>query len=71
MILDKLRAYGKVVVRVRSRRMPDLVRMLVKRPAILLGMSAYETGLMASSQVEARLKTLAQIKAASLVGCPF
>lgn len=71
MILEKLRAYGKVVVRVRSRRVPDLVRMLVKRPAILAGMSAYETGLMASSRVETRLKTLAQIKAASLVGCPF
>ncbi len=71
MILNKLRAYGKVLVRVRSRRMPDLVRMLVKRPAILVGMSVYETGLMASSRVETRLKTLAQIKAASLVGCPF
>lgn len=71
MILEKLRAYGKVVVRVRSRRVPDLVRMLVKRPAILAGMSVYETGLMASSRVETRLKTLAQIKAASLVGCPF
>ncbi len=71
MILDKLRAYGKVVVRVRSRRVPDLLRLLAKRPAILVGMSAYETALLASGQVETRLKTLAQIKAASLIGCPF
>ncbi len=71
MILDKLRAYAKVVVRVRSRRVPDLLRLLAKRPAILVGMSAYETALLASGQVETRLKTLAQIKAASLIGCPF
>lgn len=71
MILDKLRAYGRVAVRVRSRRVPDLLWLLAKRPAILIGVSTYETALLASGQVETRLKTLAQIKAASLIGCPF
>ncbi|HZY66431.1 MAG TPA: hypothetical protein VFE21_11205 [Rubrobacteraceae bacterium] len=71
MTFDKLRAYGKVFARVRARRVPDLVRLLAKRPAIMAGVGIYETALLASGRVEVRLKTLAQIKAASLIGCPF
>lgn len=71
MTFDKLRAYGKVFARARSRKVPDLLRLLTKRPAIMAGVGAYETALMASGRVEVRLKTLAQIKASSLIGCPF
>jgi hypothetical protein len=71
MILNKLRAYGRVIARVRSRPTPDILRLLTKRPAILIGVNAYEIALLASGRVETRLKTLAQIKAASLIGCPF
>ena len=71
MTFDKLRSYGKVFARVHSRQVPDLVRLLAKRPAIMAGVGAYETALLASGRVEVRLKTLAQIKASSLIGCPF
>ena len=48
MTFDKLRAYGKVFTRVRTRRVPDLVRLLAKRPTIMAGVGAYETALLAS-----------------------
>lgn len=70
-LLDKARAYARVFRNTRYDRMPDLVRLLRRRPLILAGVSAYETGLMASSRVDARLKSLAAIKASSLIGCPF
>lgn len=71
MSFGKLRAYGRVIARARNRRMPDLLRLLMKRPAIMAGVGTYETALLASGKVDMRLKTLAQIKAASLIGCPF
>ncbi len=71
MTFNKLRDYGKIFARVRTRRVPDLVRLLAKRPMIMAGVGAYETALVASGRVGVRLKTLAQIKASSLVGCPF
>ncbi len=71
MFLDKLRAYGKTFARPRYDEAPDLLRLLLKRPAVLMGMSAYETALLVSSKVDSRLKALASIKTGSLVGCPF
>lgn len=70
-IVRKLRAYGRVMARARNRRPPDLVRLLAKRPAIMAGVSAYETGLLASGRVDGGLKALAQIKTGALIGCPF
>lgn len=67
----KLRAYGRVLGRQRYRRVPDLVRLLARRPALAAGVSAYETGLMLSSRADTRLKALAAIKTGSLIGCPF
>jgi hypothetical protein len=67
----KLRAYAKVFARARYRQVPDLLRLLVKRPAILAGVGAYEAALVANGRVHSSLKFLAQLKAASLVGCPF
>jgi len=67
----KLRAYGRVLAGTRYRRPPDLVRLLAKRPAIMAGASAYETGLLASGRVDGRLKALGQIKTGALIGCPF
>jgi hypothetical protein len=71
MFLDKLRALGKTVARPRYGDIPDILRLLLKRPAILMGVSAYETALLASSKTESRLKALASIKTSSLIGCPF
>jgi tRNA-Thr(GGU) m(6)t(6)A37 methyltransferase TsaA len=39
--------------------------------ALLLGVNAFETALLASGAVPSRLKALAQIKTSALIGCPF
>lgn len=70
-MFDRLRAYGQVFARARSRRVPDLLRLLLKRPAILAAVGRYETALFLSGRVDSRLKTLAAIKTSSLIGCPF
>jgi hypothetical protein len=70
-LLAKTRAYIRVLRRPSYRRPPELVRLLARRPQIGLGVSAYETALLASGRVDARLKSLAAIKTGSLVGCPF
>jgi hypothetical protein len=66
----KLAAYLSVLPRARRNR-TDLVRYMVRRPALLLAIGGYETALLASGAVDARLKALAQIKTSSLIGCPF
>ena len=74
MILDKLLAYGKTFARrlPRYRESPDdLLRLLVKRPTILAAVGVYESALLISGRVDGRLKSLAMLKASSLVGCPF
>lgn len=70
-LIANLRAYGRVITRTRDRRMPELVGLLARRPAIAAGVGAYETGLLVSGRVEARLKALAVVKTSALVGCPF
>jgi hypothetical protein len=71
MALEKISAYGKVFVRTRVRRVPDLLRLLVKRPTILAAVGTFETALLVSNRIDGRLKALAMLKASSLVGCPF
>jgi hypothetical protein len=71
MLLDKLRAYGKTFARARYDEVPDLFRLLLKRPAILMGVGTYESALLVSGKADSRLKMLATIKTSSLVGCPF
>ena len=71
MLLDKLRAYGKTFARARYDEVPDLLRLLLKRPAILMGVGTYESALLVSCKADSRLKMLATIKTSSLVGCPF
>lgn len=71
MFLDTLRAYGKTISRARPRKVPDLLRLLAKRPALLAAVGTYEGALLASHRVDGRLKSLATIKTGALVGCPF
>ena len=66
----KLGAYLSTPVRAKRNR-TDLLRFLVRRPALLAAVGTYETALLASGAADNRLKALAQIKASSLVGCPF
>jgi hypothetical protein len=68
-LLEKLRAYGKVL---RSAKRPiETMRLLRRRPALMMAVNGYEMALLASSRVDARLKALAQIKTSALIGCPF
>jgi len=67
--LAKLRAYAGVMRR--AKRPIEVLRLLRRRPALLLAVNAYEMALMASNRVEARIKALAQIKTSALIGCPF
>ena len=69
--LARLRAYATVAARPRQRAIPQLDRLLARRPALLLGVGAFETAVLAANSVDARLKYLASLKASSLVGCPF
>ncbi|MGH3631068.1 MAG: hypothetical protein ACRDRL_26950 [Sciscionella sp.] len=70
-LFANLRAYGLVLRRTRFERVPEIVRLLSSRPGLAFGVGAYETGLLVSGRVEGRLKALATVKTASLIGCPF
>jgi hypothetical protein len=59
------------VLRSARRNRFDLLRYLIRRPALLAAVSGYETALNLSSRAETRLKSLAQVKTSSLIGCPF
>ena len=71
-----MRTLRKMIVELRvltsaRRNRTDAVRWLVRRPLVLGAIGTYETALLLSSKAPTRLKLLAQLKAASLVGCPF
>lgn len=55
----------------RKKRPMDALRLLRRRPALLLGVNTFETALLASGRVPGRLKALARVKTSSLIGCPF
>jgi len=67
--IAKLKVYAGVMRQ--AKRPMETLRLLRRRPALMFGVNAYEIGLMASSRVDTRLKTLAQIKTSALIGCPF
>ena len=56
------RRFGKVV---------DSLAVMAHQPWVLFGSAMFELGSERAKTVEPRLKALAQIKAATLVGCPF
>ena len=64
----KLRAYAALRPR---RNHFDFLRYLVRRPAIAVAVSTYETAVVLSNRVEGRYKQLAAVKASSLIGCVF
>jgi hypothetical protein len=68
-LFGKLKAYSRVM---RARKRPlDHVRLLWRRPALLLGVNTFEMAQLLCGRVESRLKALAQIKTSALIGCPF
>ena len=68
-LIAKLKAYMGVMRQ--AKRPLDLLRLLRRRPALLLAVNVYEMALLASGRVDARLKALGQIKTSALIGCPF
>lgn len=69
-VLSQFRAFAVVVPKARRNR-ADLISWLVRRPQLLAATSAFEIAVLASARVPTRLKTLAELKAASLVTCEF
>lgn len=66
----RLRGFLAIVPRARRNR-TDLVRWLVRRPALLAAVNTYEGAVFAGNGVDTRLKYLATLKTSSLTGCPF
>jgi hypothetical protein len=69
-LFPKLLAYARVLPKAKRNR-TDLLRYVGYRPTVLGAVGAYETAVLVNSQVDTRLKSLAGIKASSMVGCPF
>lgn len=63
-------AYARVIPRARRNRL-DLVKHLVRRPALGVAALTYEVAAFVSSSVDHRLKYLASAKVSSRIGCPF
>ena len=68
-LIARLKAYRGVMAR--AKRPNEVLRFFRRRPALLFAVGSYETALLVSGRVEARLKALAQLKTSALVGCPF
>jgi len=69
-LLLRLRAYRRVLGKA-SRNQTDLMKYLVRRPAILGAVGVYETATLFSNRVDVRMKYLAGLRTSSLIGCPF
>ena len=69
-VVAKAIAYARVIPRARRNRL-DLVKNLIRRPAIGLAVLTYEGAAFMSSSVDHRLKYLASAKVSSRIGCPF
>ena len=57
-------------VRRRVGRVTDSFRIAAHTPGLLLGWSLHELAFERATAVERRLRTLAQLKTAALIGCP-
>jgi alkylhydroperoxidase family enzyme len=52
-------------------KVPEPLAVAAHHPWIFRGYTSYEFALGRARRVDARLKALAELKAAALVGCPF
>lgn len=55
----------------RAKRPMEKMALLRKCPSIMLGVNLFEVAGLASNKLDGRLKGLAGIKTAALIGCPF
>jgi hypothetical protein len=63
----------KVAMRLRGKllRTPPAWRILGRRPMLLGGVAAMEGAVMSARSVPFHLKGLAELRASSLIGCPW
>ena len=66
----KVSLYLRVLPTARRKRL-DLVGWMVRRPLLLAGTGAARGRPLTSSRTDERLKSLAQLRVSSLIGCPF
>lgn len=69
-ILGQVRTYLGVLPKARRHR-TDLVRWLRRRPQLLAATAGYELALLTSARMPSRLKTLAELKASTLITCEY
>lgn len=69
-LVSQMRLHARVLTAGR-RNQADLVRWLVLRPQLLGAVAAYETALLASARIDARLKALAELKAGAVINCEY
>jgi 4-carboxymuconolactone decarboxylase len=62
------RKFGKLTGK---RAVPEPVKIAAHHPRVLRAMGSMESGLAAARSVPTKLKQLASLKAATLIGCPF
>jgi hypothetical protein len=66
------KAFAQIRTLAKARRnRTDLLRYMIRRPALLGAIAVYETAELVSGRVDTRLKMLAGTKTTSLIGCPF
>ncbi|WP_280300839.1 carboxymuconolactone decarboxylase family protein [Nocardia neocaledoniensis] len=69
-VVERVRGYAGAMKRARRNR-GELVGWLGRRPQIGAATVTYETALLLSNKLDPRLKELAELKTAGLVGCQF
>lgn len=68
--LRQLATNVSVLFKARRNRL-DLVRALVRRPQLLIGVGLYEVAIGLSARVAPKLKVLAEMKVAAIVACEY
>jgi hypothetical protein len=69
-LLRRVAVNARVLPRAKRNRL-DLIGWIVRRPALLTAINAYETAIILCNGADTRMKYLATLKASSLAGCPF
>ncbi len=54
-----------------SARLVEPLKVTAHQPRLLFGLGQMELGMNAMSTVSAKLKSLASLKAATMIGCPY
>jgi len=66
--------FVRLVYRLAKKRLgivPGPLRVMAHHPTLLAGVGAFEMSLERARRIEPRLKSLAQIRVATLIGCLF